>query len=250
MRARYIAAIAFILVAVSFLTRQTLGQKTVPKRPSATSAGSNQAAADFEFEVTITPLGLAGIIVRRKSGLGLFTPAMLSSFANQSAKSSLNPSFVIRPDKGAKMADILAAINAIRVSTKTDVRIEVDADLAIFIPKKADPNATPKPNPLFLLVNFDDRSNISLNGENEGSFPDTSKLEQHLRQIFEDRAANGVWRQGTTTTDTTVIIKLAKNLTFANLADLARAVKRAGSDAIGLQIDETDNVLKVEMVKP
>lgn len=246
MRTRYFAVTACMLLLAAFVSAQPGG-----KKPGAKTPASNQSASDFEFEVSVTPLGLAGIIVRRKSGLGLFTPEMLSSFANQSAKSPLNPSFVIRPDKGAKMADILAAINALRVSPKADMRIEVDADLNVFIPKKVDPNAgPPKPNPLTLVVNVDERSNITLNGENEGSFPNTSKLEQHLKQIFRAREENGVLRQGTNTIEMTVMVKLSKNLTFGDLANIARALKSGGSNAIGLQVDETNMLVEMEITKP
>jgi len=233
MRTRNFAVIAFMLLLAAFVSAQPAGKKPV------TTTGSNQQS-DFEFEVTVTPLGLAGVIVRRKSGLGLFTPAMLNSFANQSTKTSQNQSFVIRPDKDAKMADILAAINAIRISPKTDMRIEVDADLTVFIPKKPDPNAFPRPNPLTLVVNVDERSNISLNGEKQGAFPDTSKLEQHLKEIFKDREKNGL-------AETTVTISPAKNMTFANLVDLARAVKRGGSRAIGLQVDEPNKMVEMDI---
>lgn len=249
MKTRYNAFLALILLTLSFLATGSYGQKTVA-RPSATTSGPNQVQSDFEYELSITPSGLAGIIVRRKSGLGLFTPEMLGRFANQSAKNSLNPSFVIRSDKESKMADILAAINAVRISPKTEMKIEAEADLEIFIPRKIDPKAVARPNPLSLIVNVDERSNMSLNGEKEGSFPDTSKLEQHLKQIFKDRESNGVWREGTKTTETTVIISLSKNMTFANLVDLARGVKRGGSDHIGLQVDESDKILELEMIRP
>ncbi|MEQ1924101.1 MAG: hypothetical protein ABL952_16475, partial [Pyrinomonadaceae bacterium] len=171
----------------------------------------------------------------------------LSSFA----KNAPDPSFVIRPDKGAKMSDILAAINALRVSPKADMRIEVDADLNVFIPKKLDPNAgPPKPNPLFLLVEIDGRSNILLNTQKKGTFPATSNMEQRLKDIFRERENNGVWLQGTNTTDTTVFIRLAGNMTFENLAELARTIKRAGSDNIGLQVDEGIKMVEVELKQP
>lgn len=241
MRTRHFAAVTCMLLLAAFVNAQPAG-----KRP-ANKAISSQATSDFEFEVTITPLGLAGITVVRRSGMGLFTPAMLSSFANESAKISLNPSFLIRPDKEAKMTDILAAINAIRVSPKTEMRIGIDADVNVSIPKKTDPNAVPRPNPLTLVVRVDERSDISLNGEKEGSFPDTSKLEQHLNRIFKEREENGVSRPGTNTIETTVMVKLSKTMTFANLMDLARAIKRAGSNAISLQVDETDGELVVDI---
>lgn len=237
MRNRNFAVIAFVLLLAAIVSAQP-GRK-VP----ATAAGSNKAASDFEFEVAITPLGMAGVSVRKKSGSGLLTPAMLSDLAVQSAKNSFGQSFVIRPDRGAKMADILAAINALRSSPKADMRIEIDADLSVSVPKKPDPNAMPRPNPLFLLVNIDERSNISLNGEKEGVFPDTSKVEQHLNQIFQDRAKNGL-------SDTAVVVSLAKGMTFANLVEIARAVRKAGSDAVSLQVDGSDMVLEVEITKP
>lgn len=237
MRNRNFAVIAFVLLLAAIVSAQP------GRKKPAVAAGSDQAASDFEFEVTITPLGMAGVSVRKKSGSGLLTPAMLSALADQSAKNSFSQSFVIRPDKGAKIADILVAIIALRVSPKTDIRIEVDADLSVFVPKKPDPNAMPRPNPLFLLVNIDERSNISLNGEKEGIFPDTSKVEQHLNQIFQDRAKNGL-------SDTAVAISLAKGMTFANLVEIARAVRKAGSEAVSLQVDDSGTILEMEITKP
>jgi biopolymer transport protein ExbD len=237
MRTRTFALITMILLSAAFVSAQPGGKKPVA------AAGTNQATSDFEFEVTITPMGLAGVTVRKRSGMGLFTPAMLSGLADQSAKNSLSRTFVIRPDKAAKMEYVIAAINALRSSSKTDVRIEIDTDLNVSVPKKPDPNAIPRPNPLFLLVNIDERSNISLNGEKEGIFPDTAKVEQHLNQIFQDRAKNGI-------SDTAVVISLAKGMTFANLVDIARAIKRGGSDAVSLQVDESGTVLEMEIIKP
>lgn len=256
MKTRYLAISAFILLLAAFVNAQVPGKKPATARPVATTAGSNQALPDFEFEVSITPLGLAGVIVRKRSGLGLFTPSMLSSLANYlnseqtnrptTTKAAKNSSFVILPERDTKMAEILDVINAIRVSPKNEMRIEIDGDLTIFIPKKPDPNgAFPRPNPLTLVLNVDERSSISLNGQNEGSFPDTSKVENDLRLIFQDREKNGLWREGTTTTDTTVILKLAKNMTFAKVIELARAIKKAGSDAITLQMDDADLVMNL-----
>lgn len=259
MRTHLIAAIAFVLLTAFFLNAQTPKKK--PVKASAPAVVSHSEPIDFEFEVSLTPEGLAGILARRRSGMALFTPKMVNSFAKYfyreqaarptTSKASESPSFVIRPDKGSRMEETLEVINAVRVSPKTEVRIEVDAGLAIFVPKKPDPKgAPPKPNPLFLLVKIDERFNIVLNNEPQGSLSDTSKLEQYLRQIFRERAENGVWREGTTTTDTTILIKLDKKMTFANLVEVARALSRAGSDSIGLQVDETNMIVSVEMIQP
>lgn len=248
MKIRHIATAAFILLMASFLNGQTPRQKTVMTRPSATTVNSNLEPLSFEFEVSLTSDGLVSILARRKSGMALFTPNMLNSFANYfyidgpvrstNSKNSQNPSFAIRPDKDSKMADTLAVINAVRVSSKTEVRIEVDGDLSIFVSTKPDPKGSPaRPNPLFLLVKTDEKSNILLNNEQEGSFPNTSKLEQHLQQIFQERKNNGVWREGTNTTETTVLLRPNKNMAFANFVDLARAISRGGSDTVGLQVD-------------
>ena len=64
-----------------------------------------------------------------------------------------------------------------------------------------------------------------------------------MNQIFQDRAKNGI-------SDTAVVISLAKGMTFANLVDIARAIKRGGSDAVSLQVDESGTVLEMEIIKP
>lgn len=240
MKIRYGTTTLIIFLTAAFLTAQTSG-----KKPATPTSAVKQSASDFEFEVSINPLGLAGITVRRKTGLGLLTPVMLSSFASQSTRNSFAPPFVVRPDKDAKIVDVLAAINALRVSPKTDMRIEIEADLSIFVPRKTDPNAFPRPDPLTLVVNVDDRAGISLNGEPQGSFPDTSSLDRALKQIFQERENNGIVRPGTNAIETTVRIKLAKNMRFADLSNLARALRKAGSDDIGMWVDDTDNIAKM-----
>ena len=164
-----------------------------------------------------------------------------SAGRSSASKNSQTPSFVVRPDMDVKMSEILDVINAVRVSPKTDMRIEADPGLAIFIPKKLDPKGPPpRPNPLTLIVSIDDESNILLNGEQHGSLSNPASLERILKQIFKDRENNGVWRQGTNTTEMTVVIKLQRNLIFTDLVKVASAVKRAGSDNIGLQVDEPE----------
>ena len=101
-------------------------------------------------------------------------------------------------------------------------------------------NADVKPNPLTLAVSIDNATKkVTLNNkEDGGDVDDASKLTAVLGQIFKDRETNGTFREGTNEVEKTVFIKAPKNINYGSVVKVIDAVKQAGAEPVGLQIDE------------
>ncbi len=108
---------------------------------------------------------------------------------------------------------------------------------------KDDQNQNVTPNPLTLVVSIDNASKkVSLNQKEDGGFvDDASLLTNKLTQIFKDRESNGVFRENTNEVEKTVFIKAPKNLNYGSVVKVIDAVKQAGAEPVGLQIDELSN---------
>ncbi len=59
-----------------------------------------------------------------------------------------------------------------------------------------------------------------------------------LSQIFKDRENNGVVREGTNEVEKTVFIKSPRSVRYGDVVSVIDAVKQAGAQPIGLQIDD------------
>ncbi len=96
-----------------------------------------------------------------------------------------------------------------------------------------------KPNPLTLVVaiNKSDKK-ITLNAENAGDVSDASALTERLKAIFKDREAGGVFRESTNEVEKTVFIKSPRSVKYGEVVRVIDAVKQAGAQPIGLQIDD------------
>ncbi len=100
-------------------------------------------------------------------------------------------------------------------------------------------NKTPNPNTLIVTVNAD--HTLKLNLENDfGTVDDSAKLIAGLQSEFKKRTADGNLRQGTNEVEKTVFIKAPKNLDYGSVARVVDAVKTAGAEPIGLQIDSLE----------
>ena len=106
-------------------------------------------------------------------------------------------------------------------------------------PKPEDQQVVPKPNPLTLVVavNKGDRK-ITLNNEPAGDVSDASALTNRLSTIFKEREAQGVFRDGTNEVEKTVFIKSPRSVKYGEVVRVIDAVKQAGAQPIGLQIDD------------
>lgn len=96
-----------------------------------------------------------------------------------------------------------------------------------------------KPNPLTLVVaiNRETRA-LSLNNESAGTIDDPSALTGKLSSIFEQRSANGVFRENTNEVEKTIFIKSPTLAKYGDVVRVIDAAKMAGASPIGLQIDD------------
>ena len=106
-------------------------------------------------------------------------------------------------------------------------------------PKPEDNQVEAKPNPLTLVVavNKADMS-VSLNNEGAGDVSDTSLLTTKLQEIFKQRENNLVFREGTNEVEKTVFLKSPRSVKYGDVVKVVDAVKLAGSDRVGLQVDD------------
>ena len=104
---------------------------------------------------------------------------------------------------------------------------------------KDQPNVNVKPNPLTLVIAINKETKaITLNQDTFGDVSDTEKLNNKLRQVFKDREAQGVFREGTNEIEKTVFIKSPKSIRYGDVVKVIDAAKEAGASPIGLQVDD------------
>lgn len=106
-------------------------------------------------------------------------------------------------------------------------------------PKPEDNQVEAKPNPLTLVVAVNKADmTISLNNEAAGDVSDTSLLTTKLQEIFKQRENNLVFREGTNEVEKTVFLKSPRSVKYGDVVKVVDAVKLAGSDRVGLQVDD------------
>ncbi len=100
-------------------------------------------------------------------------------------------------------------------------------------------NIEVKPNPLTLVVaiNRNNRT-LTLNNEPAGSVDEPENLVNALKSIFTQREQNDVRREGTNGIEKTLFIKSPTSIKYGDVAKVIDAVKEAGAQPIGLQIDD------------
>lgn len=104
---------------------------------------------------------------------------------------------------------------------------------------KDDVQVNVKPNPLTLVVAINkDTKQITLNSEPFGDVSDPEPLTNKLKEVFKDREANGIIREGTNEIEKTLFIKSPKSLRYGDVVKVIDAAKIAGASPIGLQIDD------------
>jgi biopolymer transport protein ExbD len=118
------------------------------------------------------------------------------------------------------------------------------------IPTQRDPNedvSKLKPNPLTLVVSISTDLQLKLNQEAMGSVNDTSALAAKLQQTFQQRREQHAYKVGMESrTDVsedqriekTVFIKAPRALQYMNVVKVIDAIKGAGANPIGLQVDD------------
>ncbi len=118
------------------------------------------------------------------------------------------------------------------------------------IPTQRDPNedlSQLKPNPLTLVVSISNDLQIKLNQESMGSVNDTAFLSQRLAQVFQQRKELRAYKPGMETRsdvpeqeriEKTVFIKAPRGLRYEEVVKVIDAIKGAGANPVGLQVDD------------
>jgi len=106
---------------------------------------------------------------------------------------------------------------------------------------KDEPQQQVKPNPLTLVVGINRETKaITLNNEGFGDVSDTQRLTDKLREVFKKREAEGAFREGTNEVEKTLFIKSPKAVRYGDVVRVIDAVKTAGAEPVGLQIDDLE----------
>jgi len=118
------------------------------------------------------------------------------------------------------------------------------------IPTQRDPNedlSQLKPNPLTLVVSISNDLQLKLNQDSMGSVNDTSALSKKLLVVFQQRKEQRAYKPGMETrTDVpeqdrierTVFIKAPRALRYEEVVKVIDAIKGAGANPVGLQVDD------------
>ena len=112
------------------------------------------------------------------------------------------------------------------------------------IPEPPKDQQTVKPNPLSLRVEIMRDSKLRLNNQEMGVVGDTSALSAKLASIFQEREASKITKTNSTEIEKTVFIAAPKEAKYGDVAKVIDAVKGAGAQPVGLQVDALDQVGK------
>lgn len=161
------------------------------------------------------------------------------SIANTQAQSRLTPNINVTP-----LIDVLLVLLIIFmvISPLRPTRFKA------LIPQSPTEQADVLPNPLTLVVTIGKDAQISLNQQTGmGSVNDMGKLSAELSRTFQRRKEAGTYRQtfagGADAPDEdriekTVFIKAPRSIAYGEVAKVIDAVKGAGANPVGLQIDD------------
>jgi len=118
------------------------------------------------------------------------------------------------------------------------------------IPTQRDPNedlSQLKPNPLTLVVSIASDLSIKLNQDPLGSVNDPSQLAARLRQLFDLRKDQRAYKIGLETRtdlkeedriEKTVFVKAPRAMKYGDVVKVIDAIKGAGANPVGLQVDD------------
>ena len=160
---------------------------------------------------------------------------------SRSAKPA-HPVVVVSAAPVIKYGDILKFVEPLRRYGPSRIKLATANGQFIIVPGKSKANLEVKPNPLILIVSVSESFDIHINRESVGAFSDLSILRKRLEEIFKARAANGVFREGTNTIETTVRLRLPALISYDKVLQLNSMIRSAGSDRLLLELDAEDFV--------
>ncbi len=153
---------------------------------------------------------------------------------------AMRPRVQIRPALSLDLKSIIDVINAARVHKTSRVTLELPDGISLQIPNAPRDSdlINVKPNPLFLVVALRENGDLTLNNERHGNLVDTTDLVKKLTEIFQARADNGVFREGSNEVEKHVYIKVPLTARFTDLIKIAIALEMSGAEPKSLQVDD------------
>jgi len=118
------------------------------------------------------------------------------------------------------------------------------------IPTQRDPNedlSKLKPNPLTLVVSIGTDLQLKLNQDSVGSVNDTAPLAQRLSAVFKQRKEQRAYKVGMEARadvkeedriEKTVFVKAPRAAKYGDVVKVIDAIKGAGANPVGLQVDD------------
>ena len=116
------------------------------------------------------------------------------------------------------------------------------------VPTEPPPSNEPiKPNPLTLVVSIEKDLKLKLNLDDAGSVNDPTKLSQLLTQTFRQRRENRAYAPGMENRmelsederiAKAVFVKAPRSMKYIEVVKVIDAIKGAGGNPIGLQLDD------------
>ena len=116
------------------------------------------------------------------------------------------------------------------------------------VPSEPPPStAEVKPHPLTLVVAIESGGGVKLNNEDVGTVEDSAGLTRRLKEIFAERRRNHAYAPGMENrADLTeedriakaVFVKAPRSMKYIEVVKVIDAIKGAGGNPIGLQIDD------------
>ncbi len=108
-------------------------------------------------------------------------------------------------------------------------------------PKPEDKNVILKPNPNTLIAFVGKDSKLRLNQDEMGTTADTSSLTAKLSEVFKQREVDRIFRENSNEIEKTVFIKAPRSVKYGEVVKVVDAVKLAGAQPVGLQVDDLEN---------
>jgi biopolymer transport protein ExbD len=105
-------------------------------------------------------------------------------------------------------------------------------------PSRFEAKVPSEPNPLTLVVTITPELKLKLNLDEMGSVNDTGPLASKLAYLFQQRKEQNAFRPGTTDVEKTVFVKAPRSMKYGEVVKVIDAIKGAGANPVGLQIDD------------
>jgi biopolymer transport protein ExbD len=242
----------FVVVCLFILPTfgQKRSQKTTPVHKNLiTKSHEPDDLPKFKkhgYLVTLSLNGDAKVEILSSDTNTKWTLSEISSIVDKNSTPSI---IVIKADPHFEFQRLKPWLDAFRGKDEARLKIRFDDNMEIIVPAQMSKNRHPKPNPLFLKIDVEQDGGLNLNGESSGALSDSEPLRLKLQNIFKARADNGVFRLGTTDVDTTVFIKPNAMMTVAAIEQLVRSIRDAGSDRIGLWLDQEAVEFRIQMIQ-